>query len=155
MITKWMNRQILLTTLPVLVIVLAFWNCKGPKANFSGKVVKPLPEGLEDVVINNRVRKEITTAIAALKLASPDKALRLAAARELQSNAEESMLPALSRAFAKESDPDIKNLLALTQASIQLSTGDKSVRIAAITALAASNSPSKIPPAIFARRPAK
>ena len=122
-------------------IILIVRDGKGIDA-VSGKVVKPLPEGLEDVVINNRVRKEITTAIAALKLASPDKALRLAAARELQSNAEESMLPALSRAFAKESDPDIKNLLALTQASIQLSTGDKSARIAAITALAASNSPS-------------
>ena len=108
----------------------------------TGKAVEPLPEGLEDVVINNRVRKEITTAIAALKLASPDKAVRLAAAKELQSNAEESMLPALARAVAKESDPDIKNLLALTQASIQLSAGDKPARMAAISALAASNNPS-------------
>ncbi len=122
-------------------IILIVKDGKGVDA-VTGKAVEPLSEGLEDVVINNRVRKEITTAIAALKLASPDKAVRLAAARELQSNAEESMLPALARAVAKESDPDIKNLLALTQASIQLSTGDKPARMAAISALAASNNPS-------------
>ena len=122
-------------------IILIVRDGKGVDA-VSGKMVAPLPEGLEDVVINNRVRKEITTAIASLKLASPDKAVRLAAARELQSNAEESMLPALARAVAKESDPDIKNLLALTQAAIQLSAGDKPARMAAISALAASNSPS-------------
>jgi urea transport system permease protein len=108
----------------------------------TGKAVEPLPEGVEDVVINNRVRKEITTAIAALKLASPDKAVRLAAAKELQTNAEETMLPALAKAVAKETDPEVKNLLALTQASIELTSGDKPARMAAITALAASNNPS-------------
>ena len=108
----------------------------------TGKAVEPLPDGLEDVVINNRVRKEISTAIAALKLASPDAAVRLAAAKELQTNAEETMLPAIATAVAKETNAEIKAILALTQASIQLNSGDKPARMAAISALAASNSPS-------------
>ena len=122
-------------------IILIVKDGKGVDA-VTGKAVEPLPEGLEDVVINNRVRKEITTAIAALKLASPDKAVRLAAAKELQSNAEETMLPALAKAVAKETDPEVRSLLALTQASIELTSGDKPARMAAITALAASNNPS-------------
>ena len=35
----------------------------------TGEAVTPLPEDREDVVINNRIRKELRTAIAALKLA--------------------------------------------------------------------------------------
>jgi urea transport system permease protein len=79
--------------------------------------------------------------IAALKLTSPDKTVRLAAARELQSSAEPSLLPAIARAFAKEADAEVKNILALTEASIQLNAGDKPARMAAIASLAASNNP--------------
>ena len=51
------------------------------------------------------------------------------------------MLPAIERAMAKEPDAEIKALLALTQATIRLSSGDKDVRIAAIRALAESRDP--------------
>ena len=107
----------------------------------TGKAVEPLPEGLDDVVINNRVRGQIGSVIAALKLVSPNQAVRLAAARELQSSAEPSLLPAITKALAKESDAEVKNILVLTEASIQLSAGDKPARMAAIAALAASNNP--------------
>ena len=83
----------------------------------------------------------IGSVIAALKLVSPNQAVRLAAARELQSSAEPSLLPAITKALAKESDAEVKNILVLTEASIQLSAGDKPARMAAIAALAASNNP--------------
>src|SRR5436190_2627549 len=51
----------------------------------TGKAVTPLPEARDDVVLNNRVRRELATAIAALKLTSPKRDVRLAAAKELQS----------------------------------------------------------------------
>ena len=51
------------------------------------------------------MRRELTTAIAALKLSSPDRAVRLAAAKDLQNNSEEDALPAIDAALAKESDP--------------------------------------------------
>ena len=43
----------------------------------TGNKVVPLPEPRDDVVLNNRVRRELGSAIAALKLASPDRATRL------------------------------------------------------------------------------
>ena len=41
------------------------------------------PTKLEDVVINNRMRGELDAALAALRLGSPNRAVRLAAAKEL------------------------------------------------------------------------
>jgi urea transport system permease protein len=108
----------------------------------SGRAVSPLPENRDDVVVNNRVRRELGTAIAALKLGSPDRPIRLAAAQELQNSADEDTLPLISQALTHESDPEIKELLALTQASIQLSSKDRATRIAAIRALAESSNPS-------------
>ena len=107
----------------------------------TGKDVTPLPEARDDVVLNNRVRRELATAIAALKLTSPERDVRLAAAKELQSGADEAMLPAIERALANEPDAGIKALLTLTRATIQLSSGDKPQRIAAIRALAESRDP--------------
>jgi len=104
----------------------------------TGKAVNPLPDSRDDVIINNRVRKQITGAIATLKLASPDRAVRLAAASQMQGGADEDALPAISAALSKEKDPEIKSLLALTQASIQLGSSDKATRLAAIRALAES-----------------
>ena len=40
----------------------------------TGEAVTPLPESRDDVVINNRIRKELGTAIAALKLTAPQRA---------------------------------------------------------------------------------
>jgi urea transport system permease protein len=105
----------------------------------TGKAITPLPENRDDVVINNRIRKELRTAIAALKLTAPERAVRLAAAKELQTGADEELLPAISTALTKETDDEIKGLLLLTQASIQLTSKDKNTRLAAIRALAESN----------------
>jgi urea transport system permease protein len=105
----------------------------------TGKVVAPLPEARDDVVVNNRMRRELTTAIASLKLASGDRAVRLAAARDLQNNSEEAALPAIDAALAKESDAEVRGLLSLTKASIELRSGDKAKRFAAVRALGESD----------------
>jgi urea transport system permease protein len=107
----------------------------------TGKPVDPLPEGLEDVVINNQIRAELGVAIATLRLASPQRDVRLAAAKELQGNADEESLPALTRALAREQDAEIRSLLVLTQASLQLQSKDRAVRLKAIAELAKSNNP--------------
>jgi len=108
----------------------------------SGKTVSSLPESRDDIVINNRVRKGLGTAIAALKLSAPSRAVRLAAVKELQSGTDEDMLPAISDALARETDAEVKELLTLTRASIQLASTDKTTRRAAIRALGDSSSPS-------------
>jgi urea transport system permease protein len=108
----------------------------------TGNAVTPLPKDREDVIINNRVRKQIDTTMATLKLGASDRAVRLAAVKQLQAGAGEEMLPAIDRALAKESDAEIKDLLSLTRASVQLASNDKATRVAAIRALAESNNPS-------------
>ena len=93
----------------------------------------------DDVTVNNRMRRELATAIAAFRLTASDRAVRLAAAKELQNSADEDALPAISAALARESDPEIKGLLTVTQATIQLASSDRATRLAAIRALAQSD----------------
>jgi len=107
----------------------------------TGKALVPIPENRDDIVVNNRVRKSLGTAIAGLRLSAPERAERLGAAKQLQNGADDATLPAISNALAKETDPEIRELLSLTRASIQLASNDKPMRIAAIRALAESNNP--------------
>ena len=79
-------------------------------------------------------------ALAALKLASPDRATRLAAAKELAGGADDAMLPLVRKALDKETDPAIKTLLAQIAATLELKSGTKESRIAAIRTLADSSS---------------
>ncbi|APV50763.1 urea ABC transporter permease subunit UrtB [Betaproteobacteria bacterium GR16-43] len=94
-----------------------------------------------EVTVNNRLRKEIDGAIAALKLVDPDHDTRLAAAKELSNGAEPSVLPAVRKALAVEKDAEIQGLLASIAASLGIRAGDKAERLAAIKTLGSSNSP--------------
>jgi len=115
---------------------------KGDEATelLTGKAVKPVPEEAEDLSVNNRMRRELGTAIAALKLSAADRTTRLAAVKELQNGADEDTLPAISAALAKEAEAELIGLPALTQVSVQLASGDKATRLAAVKALALSDS---------------
>jgi urea transport system permease protein len=104
----------------------------------SGTTVSPLPPDLEDVIINNRIRGAIASAIAALKLVSPNRAERLAATKALQDEADESRLPLVEKALAAEADAEIKMMLILVRANIQLKSPDKETRLEAIRALGTS-----------------
>ncbi|HXN15716.1 MAG TPA: urea ABC transporter permease subunit UrtB, partial [Usitatibacter sp.] len=101
----------------------------------------PLPPNLEDVVVNNRLRHELDGALAALKLVSPERGARLAAAKELAGGADEAILPLVKKALAAERDPDIKPILERIAATMQLKSADKATRIAAIRMLGASSNP--------------
>lgn len=103
----------------------------------SGARVEPIPETAEDVTVNNRVRSAVDAAIAALQLSSPDKSVRLDAARKIKSAASEEMLPLVERALKAEKDAQVQNVLNVTRASIQLQSPNVSTRLAAIKALSA------------------
>jgi urea transport system permease protein len=107
----------------------------------SGEALAALPNDLEDVVANNRLRRELAGAIAALKLASPARSVRLAAARELASNADEGSLPLVKKALERETDGQIKPLLEQTRATIEISSSDRATRISAIELLGRSQQP--------------
>jgi urea transport system permease protein len=99
------------------------------------------PAGLDTIVINNRIRGELAGAIAVLKLGSPDRATRLAAARELQGSDNEDALQIIEAAAARESDAQIRAILELAAASLALRSSDAGERLAAARRLAASTDP--------------
>ncbi len=107
----------------------------------SGAKVVPMPAERDDITVNNRLRRELGTALAALKLVSPERAVRLAAAKELADGANAAMLPLIKQAFEKETDTVIKPMLELIQATLEIKSGGRDVRIAAIRMLASSNNP--------------
>ncbi len=96
----------------------------------------------QDVMVNNRVRRELESAMAALRLLSPERDVRQAAVKELGSSADESLLPLVRKAHERETDPGIKADLALVAATLGIKGGDKAARIAAIELLASSSNPS-------------
>ncbi len=98
----------------------------------------PLPEGAEDVINSNRLRREIDTAIASLKLFSPDLAQRSAAVKELRDGVDQTRLPLIDKALGAETDPALKAALELLRANILISSADKAQRLAAAKALACS-----------------
>jgi urea transport system permease protein len=105
----------------------------------TGAAVAPAPADLEELTVNNRLRRELDSAINALRLASPDVAVRMAAAKALAGEADGVALPAIKAALVRERDPDIRASLALSSASIELAGGDPDVRIAAVRTLAESD----------------
>ncbi len=107
----------------------------------TGALLSPTPDGYEPVTVNNRLRSELGNALAALKLFDPDRAVRMTAAKELQSNAGLELVPILARAMAKESDAKIQALLRQAHAQASLASPDVGARLAAVRALADSASP--------------
>ena len=113
----------------------------------SGAKLEALPEAeaREDVVVNNRLRRELGIAVAALRLVSPQRETRLAAARELAGGADQAMLPLVQKALGKERDAQVRRLLELTAATLELKTGSRNSRIAAIRTLGESSNPATKP----------
>lgn len=100
-----------------------------------------LPEGAEDVVNNNRMRRELEAALAALQLFSPERALRAKAIAELKDQADEGKLVLIEKAEAAETDGALKAQLALLKAAVLISSADKTKRLAAAKLLAGSDQP--------------
>jgi len=111
----------------------------------SGAKVSPLPPSLDEVIVNNRTRRALERGISALQLASPDRTTRLAAAKGLADDADQTSLPAIEAALARERDSAIRASLVLTHATIELASGDRQTRLAAIRALADSDQPATRP----------
>jgi urea transport system permease protein len=90
---------------------------------------------LEQVTINNRLRRTLERAVAALSLFEGSAAARLAAARVLQENPAPDVLPAVQKALAGEKDPRVKEALRATAAMLALASEDPAQRLAAIEEL--------------------
>ena len=101
----------------------------------------PLPEGAEDVVNNNRMRREIESALASLRLFSKDRAERAKAVAELREQVDASRLPLLQRALQAEADPALKTQLEGLVAAAQITSADPALRLQAAQRLASAPDP--------------
>ncbi|MBU1305396.1 MAG: urea ABC transporter permease subunit UrtB [Alphaproteobacteria bacterium] len=75
---------------------------------------------LDKVKTNNGLRGKIRTAIGAMTLLIPNRAMRLSAAQSVLKNADPEMLPLLDQAVADETDPEIKETMELARAVMVL-----------------------------------
>ena len=92
------------------------------------------PADLADVRVNNRLRRALDAALGALTLMSPDPAKRFDAAQAVFKSKEESALPALDRALAKETDSNVRRALEQARAAVVLyrEGGDAAEKVAAV-----------------------
>ncbi|MBL0085786.1 MAG: urea ABC transporter permease subunit UrtB [Ideonella sp.] len=100
-----------------------------------------LPADAQDVVNNNRMRRELDAAVAALGLVSPDREARAKAIAALKDQADEGKLPLIDKAVAKEADAELKAQLELLRAAVLISSADPDKRKLAARALTGSKSP--------------
>jgi urea transport system permease protein len=99
------------------------------------------PASAESITVNNRVRGELASAMAALALFDADRTVRLEAARKLQSKADAALAPLLERALAAEKDEAIRAQLTIAKAQADLANPDPVVRRAAVLVLGDTTSP--------------
>jgi urea transport system permease protein len=103
------------------------------------QTIEPAPAEYETVTINNRVRGRLQGALSAFALFSDNRDERLAAARAIENSPQESLAPILAQVVAKETDPEIKAVLAQVKAGIDLGSPDRELRLAAVNLLGESS----------------
>jgi urea transport system permease protein len=101
-----------------------------------------LPATAEDVINNNRMRREIEGAKASLGLFSDSVTQRNNAITELKDSADEAKLPLIDKALAQETDPSLKAKLEQLRAAMLIASSDKQKRLTAVAALTNSGQPS-------------
>jgi len=132
--------------LPVLRALLEGSLYRGPAAMLvenegalqdalTGAPVQVDREQLEPVTINNRFRKTLERAVAALSLSAGSASDRLAAAHVLQDNPGPEVLAAVKKAGEREADPQVREVLRATAAMLSLASPEPAQRLAAIEEL--------------------
>jgi urea transport system permease protein len=101
----------------------------------------PVPADAEEVMLNNRLRGEIDTALAALKLFSADVSVRRTAALSLLKEPDASRRPLLDKALASEKDPQVLMLVRQARAAAMLGSEAAQDRLLAARELATSAQP--------------
>ena len=88
--------------------------------------------------VDNGLRRQLLPALALLKLSSPDREVRLAAADELSKRPSDDVAPLMRTALAKEQDSEIREKLAIALAQIDLKSEDPKLRLSALEIIRAT-----------------
>lgn len=99
------------------------------------------PADAEEPMLNNRMRREIESALAGLDLLSSDREVRAKALATLRDDADAAKLPLFEKALAAESDAGLRAQLNALVAGAKLSSTDATQRRIAATELAGSADP--------------
>ncbi len=99
---------------------------------FTGEKIDIESLVLTKPMINNSVRRVLSTAIAKLKLSSDDPVLRLEAAKDLLKRSSSSIIPLVESSLKKESNDNIKEIFLLVLAKEYLQGDDKKKRLESI-----------------------
>jgi urea transport system permease protein len=121
----------------------------------TGKTLAP-PDGIDGIVVNNRLRGAAQAALSGLALLAPAREVRLAAAAAILATAPDpAQVPLLRRALSAEKDPEIQNILRQLVAAADLNATDPARRKAAVIALADDGTPALRPQlqAMLAKNP--
>ncbi|NOQ49130.1 MAG: urea ABC transporter permease subunit UrtB [Nitrosomonadaceae bacterium] len=108
----------------------------------TGEEITPVPEYMDSLYPNNRVRRMLNTSLEVLELSAPDRKERLAAAKKIEdSGADPAFLPVLDSVLKKETDSEIKHIVTMIRAMIGLNSKDPAVRLTAVKDLGESDNP--------------
>ncbi|WP_024302596.1 urea ABC transporter permease subunit UrtB [Pseudogulbenkiania sp. MAI-1] len=110
----------------------------------SGRAVSPVPEGVDAIPVNNRLRVALETYHAATRLAEGNTEQRLAAIKAIQEAANPALLPLLEARRQQEGDAGVQAALDTARATLQLASPDAATRLAAANTLADSRDPALV-----------
>src|SRR5437868_4179758 len=99
------------------------------------------PEGLDRIIVNNRLRGAIEAALGTLTLFSPDREARLGAAQDALRHHSADTVAVLEKSLAAEQDSEIRAAMQRSLAASQLFAGSKEERLAAIRTLGSATDP--------------
>lgn len=104
------------------------------------------PQGqVSSILVSNVIRRALGPALAQMRLMSKDREVRHQAATELAKSPEEGAIEAMRRALQREQDTEIRDLLRLGLARVDLHSKDFNRRIAAIEAMGDASDPALQP----------
>jgi len=92
----------------------------------TGAPVDSIPDSASAVRLNNRLRRTVDSALGGLTLLSPDAAARISAAQSVFRSHEDTLLPVIEGALAKETNRTAKAAFQQARAAILLFKSDAS-----------------------------
>ncbi|HTQ33993.1 MAG TPA: urea ABC transporter permease subunit UrtB [Stellaceae bacterium] len=98
-------------------------------------------DGLNRIIVNNRLRGDIEAALGGLTLFSKDRDIRLAAARDALKHPSSESVARLKKALAGESDGEVRAAMQKSLYAAELVAGEKADQLTAIAALAGDTDP--------------
>ena len=85
----------------------------------TGEEVTPVPEYMDQLYPNNRVRRMLNTSLAVLELFAPDREERVEAATKIEdSGADPAFLPVFEKVLKEETDSEVKHIVTMIRAML-------------------------------------